>query len=144
MSVAPGINPPIYPLTGANRVFVTSYDNWRAPVSGAKFDPFKDRWFAPTAFQQVPRELLDSQLGNATRNNPKLRSPAMFNEDVSVQKQLAFSERWRVQLRFEAFNLLNRVRWGLPDSTATSANFGLVRSQANNPRQMQLGMKIEF
>ena len=49
-----------------------------------------------------------------------------------------------MELRFEAFNLLNRVRWGLPDSTATSANFGLVRSQANNPRQMQLGMKIEF
>ena len=144
MGVAPGINPPIYPLSGANRVFVTSYDNWRGPVSGEKFDPFKDRWFNPSAFQQVPREQLDSQLGNATRNNPKLRTPTILSEDFSLQKNLAFTERLRMELRFEAFNIFNRVRWGLPDSTATSANFGLVRSQANNPRQMQLGMKIEF
>jgi hypothetical protein len=144
MAVAPGINPPIYPLTGANRVFVSSYDNWRASVAGAKFDPFKDRWFNSSAFQQVPREFLDSRLGNATRNNPKLRTPAILNEDISLQKMFAFTEKVRMEFRIEAFNLANRVRWGAPDSTATSANFGLVRSQANNPRQMQMGLKVEF
>ena len=144
MSVGPGINPPIYPLNGGNRVFISSYDNWRAAVSGSKFDPFKDRWFNPTAFQQVPQAFLDSRLGNATRNNPKLRTPGVFNEDISVQKEVPFTERWRISLRFEAFNLLNRVRWGLPDTTFTSSNFGLVRSQANNPRQMQVGLKLLF
>jgi hypothetical protein len=144
MAVAPGVNPPIYPLTGANRVFISSYDNWRAPVSGGKFDPFKDVWFNRGAFQQVPSSLLDSALGNATRNNPTLRNPAVFSEDISLQKEVPITERWRISLRFEAFNLLNRVRWNNPDSTYTSSTFGLVRSQANNPRQMQAGLKVLF
>jgi hypothetical protein len=144
IAVNPGINPPIYPLTGANRVFISSYTNWRAPISGAKFDPFKDVWFSRSAFQQVPQSLLDSGLGNATRNNPKSRTPHVFNEDISLGKEISMTERLRISLRFEAFNLLNRVRWGNPDTTYTSSNFGLVRSQANNPRQMQAGLKVMF
>ena len=144
MAVVPGVNPPIYPLSGGNRVFISSYDNWRAPVAGSKFDPFKDVWFNRNVFQQVPQAALDSQLGNATRNNPKLRSPGIFNEDISLAKEVPVTERFKVALRFEAFNLLNRVRWGSPDSTYSSPTFGLVRSQANNPRQMQMAMKLLF
>ena len=44
----------------------------------------------------------------------------------------------------EAFNLLNRVRMGGPDSTVTSANFGLIRSQGNDPRRLQFGGKVIF
>jgi hypothetical protein len=47
-------------------------------------------------------------------------------------------------LRFEAFNIANRVRMGGPDSTVTSASFGVIRTQANEPRKMQLGAKIVF
>ena len=101
-------------------------------------------WFNRGASQQVPSSLLDSALGNATRNNPTLRNPAVFSEDISLQKEVPVTERWRISLRFEAFNLLNRVRWNNPDSTYTSSTFGLVRSQANNPRQMQAGLKVLF
>src|SRR5207248_11550726 len=62
-------------LTGS-RVYITSYDNWRAPVSGAKFDPAKDVWFNPLAFNQgYTTDFLNANFGNSTRNNPKLRSP---------------------------------------------------------------------
>jgi len=47
-------------------------------------------------------------------------------------------------IRFEAFNLFNRVRWGGPNSTYTSSSFGLITSQAGSPRQMQVGMKLYF
>ena len=50
----------------------------------------------------------------------------------------------KVTFRAEGFNLLNRVRWGAPDSTFTSPTFGIVRSQANNPRQMQFALKFNF
>jgi hypothetical protein len=40
--------------------------------------------------------------------------------------------------------LLNRVRWGGPDSNINSQNFGRVTSQANDPRQIQLGIKLNF
>jgi hypothetical protein len=44
----------------------------------------------------------------------------------------------------EAFNLFNRVRWSAPDNTWTSANFGVIRGQDNNPRRMQFGAKFTF
>lgn len=144
MGVSPGVNPPIYPLEGGNRAFVSSYDNWRGSIGGEKFDPFRDRWWNRGSFQQVPAEWLDSRLGNATRNNPKARSPGIFSEDINVSKDIAITERWRVQIRAEAFNLFNRVRFGGPDGTVTSPNFGVIRAQDNNPRQLQFGLKILF
>ena len=144
MGVSPGVNPPIYPLEGGNRAFVTSYTNWRGGVAGGKFDPFVDRWWNRASFQQVPAAVLDSQLGNATRVNPKARTPGIFSEDVSLAKEIGITERWRIGLKFEAFNMFNRVRWAGPDGTVTSPNFGVIRAQDNNPRQMQFGVKILF
>ncbi len=48
MTVSPGVSP----IGTNNRVFVTSYDNWRAPVSSNGFDPNKDVWWNNSAFQQ--------------------------------------------------------------------------------------------
>jgi hypothetical protein len=141
LMVSPGFS---LPFGGGNRVFVSSYDNWRAPVGGNKFDPFRDVWWNKQAFQQVPQTVLDTELGNTTARNPKARSPWSLGESVSVAKQLPVTERVRAVLRFEAFNLLNRVRWGGPNSSWNSASLGLVRSQGNSPRQMQLGLKIQF
>ena len=141
MSVSPGIT---LPYGGGDRVFVTSYDNWVAPTTGASFDPFKDVWFNKNAFNQVSQTVLDTQIGNATRNNPKVRSPWFLNESVSLARNIAVKERVRVSLRFEAFNLFNRVRWGGPTSTLNSPNFGLVRSQGNDPRRMQAALKLYF
>jgi hypothetical protein len=132
------------PFGGGNRVFINSYDNWRAPISGSKFDPFKDVWWTKSAFNQVPQAVLDTELGNSTRNNPKSRGPWNFRENLSVAKSIPIREQIRIVFRFEAFNLLNRVRWSGPDSSLTSANFGLVRDQGNTPRQMQAALKLYF
>ena len=32
---------------GGNRITVDTYDGWRAPVAGEKFDPGVDRYFQP-------------------------------------------------------------------------------------------------
>jgi hypothetical protein len=60
------------------------------------------------------------------------------------RKSVVFTEKVNFTLRFEAFNIFNRVRMGTPDSTVTSANFGIIRSQGNDPRRMQFGAKIAF
>ncbi|MFB3778701.1 MAG: carboxypeptidase regulatory-like domain-containing protein [Bryobacteraceae bacterium] len=132
------------PFGGGNRVFITSYENWRAPISGSKFDPFKDVWWQKSSFNQVPQAVLDTELGNATRNNPKSRGPWQLRENLSIAKSIPIREPIRIVFRFEAFNLLNRVRWSGPDSSLTSANFGLVRDQGNTPRQMQAALKLYF
>ncbi len=83
-------------------------------------------------------------MGNATRYNPKARNASVYAENLSLARKVSISERWKLAFRFEAFNIFNRVRWGNPSSTVTDPNFGLVRTQANLPRQMQLGLKVVF
>ncbi|MEO8594325.1 MAG: TonB-dependent receptor [Candidatus Solibacter sp.] len=140
-SVASGASP----IGTGSRVFITSYEGWRAPVSGEKFDPNKDLWYDKNAFNQgITQATLDSRFGNATRNNPKLRSPWNLNENIALGRTFRFAERKSFEIRGEAFNVMNRVRWGGANSGITSASFGRVTSQGNTPRRMQIGMKLFF
>ena len=147
-SVGPGFS--AIPGGAGNRVFVSSDEGWRGPIAGDKFDPFKDGWWDPSKFQVGPdgkkltQAQLNAGLGNASKNNPKERSPWNLTENLSLAKNLDLTEKVKFTLRFEAFNIANRTRMGNPDSTVTSPTFGQVRSQANEPRKMQLGAKIVF
>jgi len=149
MSVSPGITS--VPGGAGNRAFINSYDNWESQLGGAKFDPFKNVWWNKAAFgvdgygnAMTNTQLLYAGFGNATRDNPKARRPWNLNENITLSKNVEFTEQVRLTLRFEAFNIFNRVRMGNPDSTVTSANFGIIRSQGNDPRRMQFGIKITF
>jgi hypothetical protein len=148
-SVSPGVTS--VPGGAGNRVLISSYDNWLAKPSGASFDPFKDVWWNTAAFgvdskgnKLTATQILYGGFGNATRDNPKTRRPWNLNENISLSKAVDFTERVKLTLRFEAFNILNRVQWGSPDTTVTSASFGLVRSQGNDPRRMQFAAKVVF
>jgi TonB dependent receptor len=149
LAVGPGISS--VPGGAGNRVFINSYDTWRASPRGDKFDPFRDVWWNRSAFgldangrPMSSAELLSAGFGNATKNNPKVRSPWFLNENITMSKNVHITEKVNVTLRAEAFNILNRVRWGNPDSTVTSANFGIIRSQGNDPRRLQFGAKVIF
>lgn len=148
LNVGPGFNP--IPGGMGNRVWVNSYEGWRAPVSGDKFDPFKDVWWDASKFQVGPdgRKLTQTQLnagiGNVTKNNPKARSPWNLNENLSLSKNVDVLEKVKLTFRAEAFNIFNRVRMGGPDSTVTSASFGVIRAQGNDPRRLQFGAKVVF
>jgi hypothetical protein len=133
------------PIGTGSRVFITSYEGWRAPVSGAKFDPNKDLWYDKSVFNQgISSATLNAMFGNATRNNPKLRTPWNFNENVALGRSFRFGERRSFDVRGEAFNVLNRVRWGGANNSITSATFGKVTTQGNTPRRMQIGLKLYF
>jgi hypothetical protein len=45
-------------------------------------------------------------------------------------------------MRFESFNLTNRVTFAAPNLTPTSTSFGLITAQANTPRRIQMGARI--
>ena len=72
------------PIGTGSRVFITSYEGWRAPIKGEKFDPNVDVWLDINQFNQgISTDTLNNVWGNATRNNPKLRSPWSLSESLA-------------------------------------------------------------
>jgi hypothetical protein len=64
-----------------------------------------------------------------------------------VFKRTAITERVSVQFRAEAFNLFNRVQFGQPNlayTTAANSTFGVISSQLNQPRLMQMALRLAF
>ena len=95
--------------------------------------------------------------GNLGRNT--LTGPGIFGIDSSALKKFAFTERKYLQLRVEAFNLLNHPNFGDPNTslssnTLTQAGVPILGSGAfgtiNNTRstipmrQLQFGLKLVF
>ena len=75
----------------------------------------------------------------------QLRSPRLWNLDLSIQKNIAATERYKVVLTADAFNVFNHVVFAVPSLDLGSAeSFGVINSQANAPRSMQVGLRFEF
>ncbi|HEY0099195.1 MAG TPA: TonB-dependent receptor [Pyrinomonadaceae bacterium] len=88
---------------------------------------------------------------NTLRTSPlrlgNLREPTATTFDMALNKTFAFTERFRLQLRLEAFNVFNTPLFGSPDTSATSNTFGVLNpnnGQRNIARQVQLGFKFNF
>jgi hypothetical protein len=132
-------NNPLPVFNGITRPIVDTYEGWRAPIAGDKFDPNVDRFLKPAnQFPVQPAHVF----GNATRYNPKVRSFWGASENVSLAKTFLITERLRIDLRGEAFNIFNRTIFGTGSTNLNAGNFGIVTNQANDPRQMQIGLKI--
>jgi hypothetical protein len=80
--------------------------------------------------------------GSAPRN--LLRNPQYFNLDYSLQKSFRLTERARMQLRGDFFNVFNNVHFSQPGSNVSSpSTFGKITS-AGDPRIVQLALKLIF
>ena len=72
-----------------------------------------------------------------------LRRDTTKNADLSLLKKFQLRERMYLQLRFEGFNITNRVTFGAPTSLSpTNASFGEITTQASTPRRIQIGMRL--
>jgi hypothetical protein len=130
-------NNPLPIFNGSTRPSITTYDGWLMPVDG-RFDPAKNLYLNIAAFPaQLPYVI-----GNETRYNPKARGFWNKNENISLSKTFPIKERFKLDFRGEAFNLLNRTIFGNPNANLNSNAFGQVTSQSNSPRQMQLALKL--
>jgi hypothetical protein len=131
-------NNPLPIFNYSSRPVVDSYENWRAPLVGSEFDPAVDRFLKPaSAFPAQPA----TAVGNVTRYNPKVRAFWGMTENVSLAKTFQITEKIRIDLRGEAFNLFNRVIFGTGSTNLNSATLGQVTS-ASDARQMQVGLKF--
>ncbi len=82
--------------------------------------------------------------GNVSRTLPNLRAPGLRNIDFSLFKNFALTERWKLEVRAESFNLSNTPQFGAPNTSVTSTSFGVITTQVNSPRQNQIAMKLLF
>ncbi|MGI0134388.1 MAG: hypothetical protein ACREBW_05470, partial [Candidatus Micrarchaeaceae archaeon] len=112
----------------------------RAEVVGdpkTGFTQSRLEWFNTSAFT-IPDPYT---FGNEGRNN--MTGPAYKDLDLSAYKNFLLTERFRLQLRSDFFNIFNHTNFGLPDATVTNSNFGVING-ANSPREIQFALKLSF
>jgi hypothetical protein len=124
-------------------------DSWGNVIEepGVALDPDPSNILAAfntAAFDKVTADQPNSTYNYRTFPSSFLREQNTNNADLSAFKAFKFGERVNLQLRLDAFNALNRVQFGAPNVTPTSAAFGTITSQANTPRVVQIGGRIAF
>ncbi|MDX2150440.1 MAG: carboxypeptidase regulatory-like domain-containing protein [Bryobacteraceae bacterium] len=109
----------------------------------------RDAFAAPSGYAQ----------GNLGRN--ALRGLGFFQADVSLRRQFTLSDRLRLNLSAQAFNILNRASFANPSplegANLSSPNFGILTRtlnqspgggsspyQSGGPRSLELALRLQF
>jgi hypothetical protein len=99
-------------------------------------------WFDTTGFAQLP--------AFTRRTNPwqydDLKGPNYKNIDLALAKRVRLKGTSRLNFRLEAYNLLNNMNWGLPNTNVAQSSFGQIATQADAyfGRQLQYTLRVEF
>jgi carboxypeptidase family protein len=120
----------------------TSTGTRRADYVGGDIDlPDDERsaasWFNTAAFAPAP----DTRRGNSKVG--MVEGPPFNRFDLSLRKNFRVTGGSRIEVRLDAFNVLNQVNLGNPNVTVTNAAFGSINS-AKTPREFQFGLRFAF
>lgn len=99
-----------------------------------------DSWFNTAAFTAAA----PYTIGNAPRYMTELRTGPIRNLDVSLMKNFRSREWFRLQFRGEFFNVLNSPQFGSINTSVGSSTYGKANGTINDPRNLQLGLKLYF
>ncbi|MEO8368237.1 MAG: carboxypeptidase-like regulatory domain-containing protein [Candidatus Solibacter sp.] len=121
---------------------VSGFEANQAPAGGRT----PNQWFDISAYK-VAAPLTGGNLGLQAMTGPPTKSL-----DFSVFKDFRFTERWRMQFRTEAFNLLNTPIFNTPGMNVTDSrslggngNFGKITStQTGTERRLQFALRLSF
>ncbi len=83
-------------------------------------------------------------LGDMPRVTGEVRTPAYYNEDISILKNTTIHENIVFQLKFELLNALNRHTFNIPDVAPNDNLFGVPNGTLTNPRNIQVTGRINF
>ena len=107
-----------------------------------------EQWFNPAAFKLQPA----GTFGNTGRGD--FTGPNLRTLDLAFTKVATWApEGGRVEFRVEAFNILNRANFGVPELRAFAgsrddepvlATLGRISNTVTSARQVQLGVRVQF
>ena len=86
-------------------------------------------------------------LGSAPRTITSVRQPGTRLAGMSLFKEFPMGsvhEGMRLEFRAEAFNAFNHPQFAGPSATVGSPRFGKIRSTIDDPRELQLGLKLYY
>ena len=96
----------------------------------------------------IPRAAFNGALTTAPRvgtlGRNVFRRDSVQNLDLAAAKRFNLTERYRIDFRAEIFNVFNRTQFDQPNGTLSSATFGQITAQANNPRNIRFSLKFFF
>jgi len=105
-------------------------------------NPTPSRWFKTEVFKQAP--------AYTPRTNPRyfegLTGPGYFSWDGTVSKSFPVRERFRLELRAEAYNVLNNLSLADPSTSVTDSLFGKTTRARYGTfgRQLQYSLRLHF
>ena len=82
------------------------------------------------------------RFGNSKRN--AFNGPAIWNTDMSVFKNTNLSEKFRLQLGLEFYNVFNHLKFTVPSNNIDNGDFGQIKNNAFPGRVIQYRAKLTF
>lgn len=83
--------------------------------------------------------------GQQVGNRNVIRGPRFSNWDMALVKNFDLgSERYRLQLRMEAYNVFNHANFAIPNNGFGSPLFGVISTTVGDPREMQFALRFDF
>jgi hypothetical protein len=101
-------------------------------------DHSKHQWINPSCFYAPA----PGELGDAAR--VPVVGPDFVNTDFSLIKKIVLPRKIDLDFRAEFFNLFNHTQYGMPVQDINAFGFGALNSTVNNPRLIQLALKLSF
>ncbi len=137
------------PLINSNNQSGTTFNtggndyNYNRPDQVSGCDPYaanhsQYQWINSACFVAAPA----GELGDAPR--VPVTGPDFVNSDFSVIKDFPLPREIGLNFRAEFFNLFNHPEYGMPINDINQPGFGSVNSTVNNPRLVQLALKLSF
>ena len=115
---------------GTNTVF------GRRPASAGVGGGFL--WFDPSNYSDPT-----TTFGTCAPQIGGLRGPGYYNWDISLQKNIQLTERFKLQFRSDFLNAFNYVNLGAPNNTVAVSTTGVI--QVSQPaRNVQFALKLYF
>ena len=100
-------------------------------------------WFNPTCFSFPSSPFV---AGTAPAYLDHVRTMGAKDLDLALYKKFSLGEQRELRFDVSSYNVVNHAQLGMPNvpSLSVPANFGLIQSTVNSPRQFQFGARFTF